>query len=475
MTMRQHLRARATSWTSAAGRTCPPPGGIKAFKLTSVAGAYWRGDEMNPMLQRIYGIAYPDKKLLDEHLEQLEEAKARDHRKLGRELDLFTFHRGGRRGAALLPPQRRDAAPAGDRLRHQEHLQARLRAPAHPAPDQVRHLAHLGPRPAGLPDVLHRDRGPVVRHQADELPRPHPDLQDRTRTATATCRCATSSWARSTATSAPACCTACCACAASRRTTRTSSARPSSSTTRSSASSTSRAYMLGTFGFEDFEIYLSTRPEKSVGSDEQWEMATEALVNALEEQGPAVSRSTRAAAPSTARRSTSRSSDAIGRMWQCADDPVRLHTARALRHHLRRRGRPGAPPGHDPPRGAGGHRALPGRPDRELRRGLPGLAGAGAGARPADHRRAARLRPRRSRPAAGRGLPRGAGRRAAARWARRSATRRCRACPYSLVVGDREAEAGTVAVRHREEGDLGPQPLEEFLARLHAENRPTAR
>ena len=62
-----------------------------AFKLMSVAGAYWRGDEKNPMLQRIYGTAWRNKKELKKHLEMLEEAKKRDHRKLGRELDIYIF------------------------------------------------------------------------------------------------------------------------------------------------------------------------------------------------------------------------------------------------------------------------------------------------------------------------------------------------------------------------------------------------
>jgi len=67
-------------------------GQIKAFKLMSVAGAYWRGDEKNPMLQRIYATAFADKKELDLYLHNLEEAKKRDHRKLGKELGLFHFH-----------------------------------------------------------------------------------------------------------------------------------------------------------------------------------------------------------------------------------------------------------------------------------------------------------------------------------------------------------------------------------------------
>lgn len=67
-------------------------GVIKAFKLISIAGAYWRGDEHRPMLQRIYGVAFADKKQLQEYLERMEEAARRDHRKLGRELDLYSIN-----------------------------------------------------------------------------------------------------------------------------------------------------------------------------------------------------------------------------------------------------------------------------------------------------------------------------------------------------------------------------------------------
>ncbi|MBI2155642.1 MAG: threonine--tRNA ligase [Candidatus Rokubacteria bacterium] len=67
-------------------------GAIRAFKLLSSSGAYWRGDERNPMLQRIYGTAWLTQEELDKHLWRLEEAKKRDHRKLGRELDLYVFH-----------------------------------------------------------------------------------------------------------------------------------------------------------------------------------------------------------------------------------------------------------------------------------------------------------------------------------------------------------------------------------------------
>ena len=71
------------------GPHVPSTGKLKAFKLTKVAGAYWRGDSRNEMLQRIYGTAWPDKKQLDEYLHRLEEAEKRDHRRIGKDLDLF--------------------------------------------------------------------------------------------------------------------------------------------------------------------------------------------------------------------------------------------------------------------------------------------------------------------------------------------------------------------------------------------------
>lgn len=78
-----------------AGPHIQSTGKVKALKLLNVAGAYWKGSEKNKMLQRIYGTSYPKKSLLDEYLIRLEEAKKRDHRKLGKELDLFSIHEEG--------------------------------------------------------------------------------------------------------------------------------------------------------------------------------------------------------------------------------------------------------------------------------------------------------------------------------------------------------------------------------------------
>ena len=80
-------------------------GHIKAFKLLSIAGAYWHGIETNPMMQRIYGAAFPSQKELDEYIKNLEEAKKRDHRKLGKDLDLFSIHEEAGAGFVYYHPK----------------------------------------------------------------------------------------------------------------------------------------------------------------------------------------------------------------------------------------------------------------------------------------------------------------------------------------------------------------------------------
>ena len=78
---------------------------IKAVKVLSIAGAYWRGDEKRQQLVRVYGISFPKKKMLDEYLTMLEEAKKRDHRKLGKEMELFTFSQNVGQGLPLWLPK----------------------------------------------------------------------------------------------------------------------------------------------------------------------------------------------------------------------------------------------------------------------------------------------------------------------------------------------------------------------------------
>ena len=87
------------------GPHVPNTGYIKAIKLLSVAGAYWRGDEKRKQLTRLYGITFPKKKMLDEYLTMLEEAKKRDHRKIGKELGLFAFSQNVGSGLPLWLPR----------------------------------------------------------------------------------------------------------------------------------------------------------------------------------------------------------------------------------------------------------------------------------------------------------------------------------------------------------------------------------
>jgi threonyl-tRNA synthetase len=87
------------------GPHIPDTGFIKAVKLTAIAGAYWRGDEKNKQLTRIYGVTFPKQAELTEHLERLEEAKRRDHRKLGKELELFTFSQKVGQGLPMWLPK----------------------------------------------------------------------------------------------------------------------------------------------------------------------------------------------------------------------------------------------------------------------------------------------------------------------------------------------------------------------------------
>jgi threonyl-tRNA synthetase len=106
------------------GPHLPSTGRIKAFHLTTVAGAYWRGDERNAMLSRIYGVAFADQESLAAHLKNLEEAKKRDHRRLGRELDLFSIHEDLGMGLILWHPRGGTIRTIIEDFWRQEHYKA---------------------------------------------------------------------------------------------------------------------------------------------------------------------------------------------------------------------------------------------------------------------------------------------------------------------------------------------------------------
>ena len=127
------------------GPHIPSTGRIKAFKLLNIAGAYWLGDEKNSQLQRIYGTSFFSKKDLDDFLNKQEEAKKRDHRVLGQQLDLFSIQELGRAGADFLASQGRNYSQRDGRLDALRVPEARLLAGVHAARRAPPVVADLGP------------------------------------------------------------------------------------------------------------------------------------------------------------------------------------------------------------------------------------------------------------------------------------------------------------------------------------------
>ena len=150
------------------------------FKLTRVAGAYWRGDEHRPQLQRVYGTAWESDKALEAHLHRLEEAERRDHRRLGAELDLFSFPPELGSGLAVFHPKGGLVRKVMEDYSRARHAEAGYSLRQHAAHHQLGAVRDLGPPPVVRGGHVPADgarRGSSVLPQADELPLPHPDLQ----------------------------------------------------------------------------------------------------------------------------------------------------------------------------------------------------------------------------------------------------------------------------------------------------------
>jgi len=161
----------------------PSTGRVGAFKLMTTAGAYWRGDSKKRMLTRIYGAAFATKKELDEHLRILEEIKKRDHRKLGKELDLFSVADDIGPGLILWHPKGAAVRRIMEDFWRDEHVKAGYDLVFSP------HIARLDLwRVSGHVDYYRQSmfspidiEGQEYQLKADELPVPHPDLQVRMR------------------------------------------------------------------------------------------------------------------------------------------------------------------------------------------------------------------------------------------------------------------------------------------------------
>ncbi|MHB9111886.1 MAG: threonine--tRNA ligase [Thermoleophilia bacterium] len=447
------------------GPHIPDTGRLKAFRLLSVAGAYWRGDEKNPMLTRIYGTAFPTQKELDEHLERLKEAERRDHRVLGKQLDLFHIDEEVGAGLPLWHPKGalirtimedfwRDAHLASGYemvmiphiasaqlwktsghwdfyrenmyspmdIEGQEYIVKPMNCPGHIKiyKSRTRSYRELPIRWAELGTVYRYERSGVLHG----LLRVRGFTQDDAHLFV----------------------------------------RPDQLQDEIISVIKFVLYMLKTFGFDEYEVYLSTRPEKSVGSDEHWKQATAALKAALEEvglayeldpgegvfYGPKIDMKIR---------------DAIGRAWQCTTIQVDFNLPERFDVTYI-----GEDNGEHRPIMI--HRALLG----SLERFIGCLIEHYAGAFPlwlapvqaiilpiADRHNdyaeevAKRLKEE--------------GLRIDIDYRKESVGRKIRDAemdkvPYMLVVGDKEADALNVSVRSYAEGDVGSETVEELAVQL---------
>ncbi|MDI6817170.1 MAG: threonine--tRNA ligase [Actinomycetota bacterium] len=292
-------------------------GRLKAFKLLSVAGAYWRGDEKRPMLQRIYGTAYFNEKELKAHLVRLEEAEKRDHRKLGRELDLFTIDDAFGAGLPLWHPKGAILRKVVEDFWKNEHIKRGYELIATP------HIAKVDLwRTSGHWDFYRESMfSPMEVEGTDYVVKPMncPGHIKIYKSHTRSYRELPIRWAelgtvyrfeRSgvlhgllrvrgfTQDDAHIFCT------------------PEQIESEILDVIELMSFILKGFGFDDYDVYLSTQPEKSVGLQENWDKATSALSAALEKAGLAYEIDP-GEGVFYGPKIDVKIRDAIGRSWQC--------------------------------------------------------------------------------------------------------------------------------------------------------------
>ena len=451
-----------------AGPHVESTGKIPAFKLLSVAGAYWRGDENRPMLQRIYGTAFESQDALDEHVRLMEEAKRRDHRTLGKQLDLFSVHDETGPGLIIWHPK-------GSRIR--EIIEDLWRLEHHRNGYQLVNSPHIGRstlwetsghleffkenmfanmdmdgqdyylKPMNCP--FHIMYYKTALRSYRDLPMRIGELGTVYRFERGGVLHGLLRVRGMTQDDAHLFC------------------RPDQVEEEVNGVMDFALDLLGAFGFTDFEVMLSTRPEKAVGESERWELATESLRRTLEARdasyeldegggafyGPKIDIHMR---------------DAIGRLWQCPT--VQFDFNNPQRFGLTYIGEDGRE--HQPYMI---HRVLLGSMERFMGILIEHYGGAfptwlapvQAQVIPIAERHNEYAQSVEARLAE-------AGIRAEAdsRNARMNAKIRdaqLHKVPYMLVVGDREASADAVSVRLRSGEDLGALTVADVAARIAAE------
>jgi len=459
------------------GPHLPSTGRLKAFKLLTVAGAYWRGDERNPMLQRIYGTAFPDQAQLEEYLRLREEAARRDHRRLGRELDLFTIPEALGGGLVLWHPKGALIRYLIEEFWRKEHLKRGYQLVFSP------HIAraHLWETSGHLTFYREGMYGPIMIEDEEYRLKPmncpfhvliyksqlrsYRDLPIRYFELGTVYRYERSGVLHGllrvrgfTQDDAHIICT------------------PDQIGDEVKAALDFALFLMRAFGYEDFQVDLSVRGEadqdKYMGSDEEWEIAERSLQQAIESRSLRYRR-----APGEAvfygPKIDIKLRDAMGRLSQ--GPTIQFDFNLTSRFNMEYVGADGER--HTP---LMIHRALLG----SLERFVGVLIEHTGGAFPtwlapvqvrilpiADrHHEYAREVAEQLRAA-------GARVEVDDRKATTSAKIRdgeLEKIPYLLVVGDREQKTGAVSVRARSKGDLGAQPLADFLAQLSRELPPPA-
>ena len=449
------------------GPHLPHAGKVPCFKLLTVAGSYWRGDSTRPMLQRIYGTAFFSKKDLAAHLTRLEEAKKRDHRRIGKDLDLFSFHDEGP-GFAFMHNNRMIVLNQMLEYWRAEHREAytEIRTPTilsqalwHRSGhwDNYREAMYFtqiddGPYaikpmncPGGLLVYLNRphsyrdlplrmaELGLVHRHEKSGVL--HGLLRVR----------------QFTQDDAHIFCL------------------PGQLQDEVVGVIRLVDRIYRTFGFEDVRVELSTRPKNSIGTDEMWAHATGALRGALEARGLAY-KVNEGDGAFYAPKIDYHIRDCLGRSWQCGT--IQVDLAMPERFNLTYAGADNAE--HRP---AMIHRAILGSIERFLGILIEHYGGdfplwmapVQAAVLPVSDRFNAYAGEvaRKCRAAGLRAELDGSSDKVSAK-IRRASMRRI---PYMLVVGEKEAAAGTVSVRDKARGDLGAESVEAALSRLAEEIR----
>ena len=439
----------------------------EAFKLLSIAGAYWLGDERNPMLQRIYGTVWPSKEELEAHLHKLEEMEKRDHRKLGRELDLFSVHQDLGAGLILWHPKGGMIRTIVEDFWRQEHLKwgyEIVYSPHIGRAELWRTSGHLdfyrenmySPmdiegqdffiKPMNCPFHIMMYRGRTRSYR--ELPLRWAELGTVYRYERSGVLHGLLRVRGFTQDDAHIFC------------------RPDQIEDEVLGCLDLTLHLLRSFGFHEYDVMLSVRDperkEKYIGDDVMWEMAEGSLVKALEHRELSYKRE-EGEAVFYGPKIDIKIKDALGRAWQCTT--IQFDFNLPERFDLTFVGQDGRE--HRPYMV---HRALLGSMERFF--GV--LIEHYAGAFPvwlapvqvevipiADrhneyaHQVAGQLRE--------------AGLRvevddSSERMQAKIRAAQLQKIPYMLVVGDREVEKGVVAVRLRTEEDLGPRPVEEFIS-----------